>query len=183
MKGGEEDNIWCDGENLFLWYFITENISAWRWEAAAGRHSQDYRRTRSSWRPSGNPSPTRRWPSPRWWRTRSGRTMSWYSSVLAVTSSRVRRTCRTVTTPVPTVAPPCTGTDNNQESPVVRTECYVGPSQFQLLLFNIMRNLLYGYPFDNTEALLWIPIQIEVNVMWFFLIKVFMYFLKYIQYI
>ena len=45
-----------------IFRLIEENISAWRWgwEGVAGRHSQDCRRTRSSWRPSGNPSPTRR---------------------------------------------------------------------------------------------------------------------------
>ena len=91
-------------------------ISAWRWEEATERPSPDYPRTRSSWRPSGNPSPTRRWPSPRWWRMMNGTTTSWYLSAPAVTSCRARRTCPTATTPARTVAPPCTGTDNNQES-------------------------------------------------------------------
>ena len=171
----------CRKLDLAWIFLVLHLISAWRlgWGEPAGRRSPDYPRTPSSWRPSGSPSPTRRWPSPRWWRMMSEMTMSWYSSAAAATSCRARRTCPTATTRVRTAAPPCTGTDSEEHW----TECYICPTEFHFLLFNIMRNLLYGYPFDNTEALLWIPIQIEVNVMWFFLIKVFMYFLKYIIYI
>ena len=76
--------------------------------------SQQLPRILSSWQLLGNPSQIRQRPCLGWWRRK--RTLIWYSNVLAVTSSRMKRACPTVTTPVLTVGPPCTGTDNQIQS-------------------------------------------------------------------
>ena len=106
----------------------------------------------------------------------------WYSSVRAVSLCRVRRACPTVTTPVPTAAPPCTGTDRPGSG---GSECYTNiflsiDKLGNLLLKSWVFGCLVEFYFplywiweiccmdiDNSEARLWIPIQIELNVMWF----------------